>query len=74
MDMQPNVGKLDGVIRYIIGIALLLMVVLMDSAWRWVGLIGIVPIASAAFSFCPLWRMLGINTLEHGHGPHSTTH
>ena len=74
MDMQPNVGKLDATIRYIVGIALLLMVVLLDSAWRWVGLIGIVPIVSAAINFCPLWRVLGINTQEHGHGPHSAAH
>jgi len=74
MEIQPNVGKLDATIRYIIGIALLVMVVLVQSPWRWVGLIGIVPIATAAINFCPLWRLLGINTQEHGHGPHSAAH
>lgn len=71
MKMQPNIGKLDAVIRYIVGIVLLLMVVLTEGPWRWLGLIGIIPIVTAAINFCPIWRLFGINTQEHGHGPHS---
>lgn len=74
MKMQPNVGKVDALIRYILGIVLLLMVVLTEGPWRWLGLIGIVPIVTAAVSFCPLWRLLGINTQERGHGPHTHAH
>jgi hypothetical protein len=71
MSLQANIGRIDAIIRYIVGIALLLVLVLLDSPWRWLGLIGIIPIVTAAINFCPLWRVLGINTQEHGHGPRS---
>jgi len=74
MKMQSNVGKVDAVIRYILGIVLLLMIVLTEGPWRWLGLIGIIPIVTAAVSFCPLWRLFGINTQESGHKPTSQAH
>jgi hypothetical protein len=74
MNMQSNVGKTDAVIRYIIGAILLLAAILVDSPWRWLGLIGIIPIVTAAVNFCPVWRLFGINTQEHEHGPQSHVH
>ena len=74
MNTKPNVGKIDALIRYIVGIVLLLMVVLTEGPWRWLGLIGIIPIVTAAVSFCPVWRLFGINTQEHTHGGQSHTH
>jgi hypothetical protein len=71
MKMQTNVGKVDAAIRYLVGIVLLLMIVLTEGPWRWLGLIGIIPIVTAAVSFCPLWKLFGINTQARGHGPHS---
>ena len=72
MSMQANVGKSDAVIRYIVGIVLLAGVVLIDNPWRWLGLLGLVPIVTAAINFCPVWRLFGIDT--RGHGPHSPAH
>jgi hypothetical protein len=74
MDMQPNVGTIDALIRYILGIALLVLVVLLDSPWRWLGFLGIIPLVTAAISFCPLWRLLGIDTRGDGHGPATHVH
>jgi len=74
MKLQPNIGKVDAVIRYLVGIVLLLMIVLTEGPWRWLGLIGIIPIVTAAVSFCPLWRLFGINTHENEHKPHSHAH
>ena len=72
MNMQPNVGKWDAGIRYAVGIILLALVLLVDSPWRWLGLIGIIPIATAAINWCPVWRLFGIDTREgSGHGPAS---
>jgi len=71
MSLQANIGRIDAIIRYIVGIALLLVLVLTESPWRWLGLIGIIPIVTAATNFCPLWRVCGVNTREHGHGPQS---
>lgn len=75
MDVRSNIGKIDATIRYAVGIVLLGIVFVVDSPWRWLGLIGFIPIVTAAVSFCPLWSMLGINTRESsGHGPATHMH
>ena len=72
MDMHPNIGKWDARFRYTIGIILLMLVALVESNWRWLGLIGIVPIVTAAIYWCPVWHLFHINTRERGgHGPAS---
>ncbi len=60
--MKANVGSADKVIRIIVGIALLAWAVLGTSPMHNIGWIGIVPIATALFSFCPLYTLLGIRT------------
>lgn len=60
--MTANVGTADRVIRIIVGIALLAFAALDQGEWRWVGLIGIVPIATALMRFCPLYSVLGMRT------------
>lgn len=62
MAMQPNVGKMDAGVRYIIGFVLLSLLLLIEGPWRWIGLLGIIPIATAVINFCPVWRLFGINT------------
>ncbi len=58
--MKLNVGTVDRVIRAIIGIALIALTLTgVIGIWGW---IGIIPLGSAAFSFCPLYTLLGINT------------
>lgn len=75
MDMQPNIGKLDATIRYTVCIVLLAIVFLVDGPWHWAGLLGIIPIATAAIYWCPVWKLFGINTREgSGHGPASHVH
>ncbi|EGD50620.1 hypothetical protein TheetDRAFT_2574 [Thermoanaerobacter ethanolicus JW 200] len=59
---MKNIGKIDKIIRYIIGIALLSLLFLVHSNIRFLGLIGLVPILTAAFGFCPLYALFGINT------------
>jgi hypothetical protein len=58
--MQTNVGKIDRALRIIIGIALLsLIFVGPQTMW---GLVGIVPLVTALFGFCPAYRLFGIRT------------
>ena len=59
---MKNVGSIDKVIRYIIGVALLSLLFLIPGNLKFLGLIGLVLILTAAFSFCPLYAILGINT------------
>lgn len=57
--MKHNVGNADKIIRWIIGIVIAGLGIYFKSWW---GLIAIVPIATALFSFCPLYAPLGIST------------
>lgn len=60
--MEQNVGTVDKVIRFIIGIALLSLYFFLDGGIKYVSLIGIIPILTAFFKYCPLYTLFGINT------------
>lgn len=60
--MKANVGNTERIIRVIIGIALLSLLFVLEGNMRYLGLIGIIPLATAAVSWCPVWALLGINT------------
>lgn len=60
--MLKNESAIDRIIRLVIGIALLSLVFVgPKTAWGW---LGIIPLATAAIGFCPLYRLVGINTCE----------
>ena len=60
--MNTNVGSIDRVIRVVLGLGLLSAVFWLEGSVRWFGLIGLVPLFTAIFSFCPLYTVLGIRT------------
>jgi len=60
--MEANVGGLDRGVRVAIGLALLSLLFVLNGDARWLGLIGIVPLITAAFRFCPLYRLVGLST------------
>lgn len=58
--MKTNVGSIDRIARVVIGLLLITLAAMGSiGAWGW---IGIVPLATAAFGFCPLYSVLGLNT------------
>ena len=60
--MTANVGTLDRVLRVVIGLVLLsLIFVGPKTLW---GLVGIIPLATAAVGFCPLYRIFGLRTCK----------
>ena len=62
--MVKNMGTVDRVVRVALGIALLAFALFgpADIGWKWIGFIGIVPLATSVVSFCPAYRLLGIRT------------
>lgn len=54
-----NVGKVDQIIRIVIGIVIGVLGIIFQS---WLGLIGIVPLATGIFKVCPLYLPFKINT------------
>ncbi len=58
--MKLNVGGLDRALRIVAGAALVgLTVAGTIGAWGW---IGVVPLATGLFGFCPIYPLLGLNT------------
>ena len=58
--MSRNEGNIDRALRIIAGLALLALVFVgPQTPWWW---IGIVPLVTGLVGFCPLYRLLGINT------------
>jgi Inner membrane protein YgaP-like, transmembrane domain len=58
--MQHNIGSVDRTLRIIVGLVLIAMVFVgPHTAWGWIGLI---PLATALMSWCPLYQALGIRT------------
>ena len=58
--MKTNEGGVDRALRALAGVALLgLSATGVIGSWGW---IGVVPLATAAIGWCPLYTMLGINT------------
>lgn len=58
--MNKNVGTIDRVLR-VVGGLVLIGLALTGTIGMW-GYIGVVPIATAIFSFCPAYVLLGIKT------------
>ncbi len=60
--MPCNEGKTDRTLRVIAGLILLSLVFIgPQTPWGWVGL---VPLLTGVFGFCPAYTLLGINTCK----------
>lgn len=68
--MQKNIGNTEGVIRVIIGFALLSLLFILEGNASYWGLLGLIPLTTAAIRWCPIWKLLGINTCSAGQHVH----
>lgn len=60
---KNNVGGIDKIARIVVGLALIAGFFLnADGAYRWLYLIGIVPLVTGLMGTCPLYSILGFNT------------
>ena len=60
--MKVNVGGIDRKLRIGVGIALLALVFLLEGNVRYWGLVGILPLATGLFRFCPAYTLFGMST------------
>lgn len=60
--MKTNVGGIDKAVRIIAGLGLLSLIFILDGTARWWGLVGIVPLLTGTFGWCPLYTLLGLDT------------
>lgn len=58
--MTKNEGVLDRILRVALGLGLLSLTVIgPQSMW---GLVGLVPLLTGLVGYCPLYRLVGVNT------------
>lgn len=69
--MVANVGGIDRVLRFVVGVVLILVPFVAPSVpalaglgnWAWLlGAWGLAMVLTAAFRFCPAYPLLGVNT------------
>lgn len=62
MDLSPtvNVGNFDRVLRIVVGL-ILLSLVFIGPQTLW-GLIGLLPLVTGLFRWCPAYSLLGMNS------------
>ncbi len=60
--MTANVGMIDKWLRIVVGVALIALAIFGVIGW-W-GYIGIIPLATGLFNFCPVYRLIGMDTCE----------
>ena len=62
--MKCNVDRIDRGLRALVGLAgLSLVLVGPQSFW---GLLGLIPLAIAAFRYCPNYALMGLSTCKQG--------
>ena len=67
MNITPNVGSTDKIVRIAVGAILILLALLGTIGW-W-GWIGVVLIATALMNWCPAYTLLGIKTCPTSQSP-----
>jgi hypothetical protein len=63
--MTANVGMIDRVIRIAVGILLIAFALRLgfpETGWNWIGWIGVIPILTAIFGYCPAYTIIGLST------------
>lgn len=63
--MKANVGTIDRTVRIVVGLSLIgLTLGGVIGMWGWIGLL---PLATGIFRFCPAYGLLGIKTCKLRH-------
>ncbi len=58
--MQANVGGIDRVLRVTAGVVLVALAA--TGVVGWWGWLGVIPLATGTFRFCPFYPLIGLNT------------
>jgi len=60
--MTRNMGNVDRVVRFVIGVGLLSLFYFLEGNARWWGLVGLGLIGTAVVGYCPPYAWMGIST------------
>jgi hypothetical protein len=53
-----NIGTTERIIRIAVGATLLGLLLVSKSPWRWIGLIGLIPLATGLIGWCPFYTWI----------------
>jgi predicted RND superfamily exporter protein len=59
--MKKNVGSIDRIFRIVLAIIVFALGIIFQSWW---GLLGLIPLFTAFFSWCPAYLPFGISTCK----------
>ncbi|MDN3397517.1 DUF2892 domain-containing protein [Psychrobacter sp. APC 3426] len=59
--MKTNIGSTERLLRVMAGIVIIALGMYYGSWW---GVVGLIPLLTGLFRFCPLYKMLGMNTCK----------
>lgn len=59
---MKNLGKWDRLFRVLLGLAVLSLLLADIGDLHWLGVLGLIPIASALIGWCPVYQLFGIYT------------
>ncbi|MBK8062949.1 MAG: DUF2892 domain-containing protein [Betaproteobacteria bacterium] len=60
--MKSNVGGIDKILRIAAGLIVLGLFFVLEGNARYWALVGLVPLFTGLFNFCPLYSIIGVNT------------
>jgi hypothetical protein len=60
--MKANVGGIDRVVRILAGIGILSLVFVLEGSARYWGLVGLLPLATGLFRFCPVYALFDLSS------------
>ncbi len=50
-----NIEQWDRMVRMVIGVVILSAIFFLHSQWKWLGLIGLIPLMTGIIGWCPLY-------------------
>lgn len=59
--MKGNVGTIDRLLRIVVGLLIAILGVIFNS---WLGVIGLIPMATGLFQFCPAYFPFKFSTVK----------
>ena len=67
--MARNIGTADRAVRLVLGIVLLGLYGALAAPWKYLALIGLIPLGTALTGNCPLYSLLAIDTCRRSGTP-----
>lgn len=60
--MIRNVGTLDRIVRFLVAVVVLGLYGALEGPWRYLTLLGPIPLGTALTGNCPLYTLMGLST------------